>query len=113
MPGITSGLSKSRQAGPLEVVTTDAAGNLASDGGAVFEGIAIAMANHNPDLKGDEKFGLALNWGNFNGVSNAIAGSFMGVLHQGPSSRLAISGGLGFGLPNGTYAGHVGAQLTW
>jgi hypothetical protein len=112
-PGITSPLSASRQSGPLQVVTTDANGNLASDGGAYIEGVAIALADHNPDLKGDEKFGLAINWGNFNGVSNAIAGSFMGVLHQGPNGRFALSGGIGVGLQNGTVGGHVGAQVTW
>ena len=35
-PGITSATSKARQSGPLEVVTSDANGNLASDGGAIF-----------------------------------------------------------------------------
>lgn len=35
-PGITSQKSKDRQEGPLEVVTTDTNGNLASDGGQIF-----------------------------------------------------------------------------
>ncbi len=35
-PGIASEKSKERQSGPLEVVTTDASGNLASDGGYTF-----------------------------------------------------------------------------
>ena len=50
-PGITSGLSKARQtAGPLEVVTSDQAGHLATDGGLIFDelsklngGVAVAM----------------------------------------------------------------------
>jgi hypothetical protein len=48
--GITSNLSKSRQSGPLEVVTSDATGNLATDGGEIFRrldenqsGIALAI----------------------------------------------------------------------
>jgi trimeric autotransporter adhesin len=35
-PGITSATSKARQSGPLEVVTSDANGNLATDGGQIF-----------------------------------------------------------------------------
>jgi hypothetical protein len=36
LPGITSATSKARQSGPLEVVTSDAAGNIATDGGQIF-----------------------------------------------------------------------------
>src|SRR5690606_34691961 len=60
-PGITSGLSRSRQSGPLEVVTSDAHGNLATDGGEIYKkldeaeaGIAIAIAMENPDLVAGE-----------------------------------------------------------
>lgn len=35
-PGITSSKSRSRQSGALEIVTSDANGNLATDGGATF-----------------------------------------------------------------------------
>jgi len=63
-PGITSGLSRARQIGALEVATTDTAGNLATDGGKIFDtlsenqaGIAIAMALGMPDLQADESFG--------------------------------------------------------
>ena len=70
-PGITSNLSKNRQSGPLEVVTSDAGGNLATDGGQIFDdlnglnhrvdsaqpaldeafaGVALAMASMDPDL---------------------------------------------------------------
>ena len=72
-PGITSALSKSRQSGPLEFVTSDANGNLATDGGQFFSqlnndlkridenqsGVALAMAIANPDLTGNERFGVA------------------------------------------------------
>jgi len=132
-PGITSNQSRARQAGPLEVVTTDANGNLASDNGATFEqiaenkqGIAIAMAMANPDLVGMESFGLAANWGHFDGA-NALAFSAMGVLSRdffgdGTGTRFSLSGGVGVSLDDEslfgnsadrTVAGRVGAQLTW
>ena len=38
-PGITSGFSKSRQSGPLEVVTSDRDGHLATDGGSIFKAL--------------------------------------------------------------------------
>ena len=57
-PGITSAASRAAQSGPVEVVTSDAQGNLATDGGAIMsqinqafrridentQGIAIALA---------------------------------------------------------------------
>jgi len=46
-PGITSAASRAAQSGPLQVVTTDANGNLASDGGAVFNNINILNNNIN------------------------------------------------------------------
>jgi hypothetical protein len=132
--GITSGLSKERQSGPLEIVTTDAAGNLASDGGSVFQeldrlraqdqrlrkdintvesGVAVALSAVGPDLTGAERFGLSLNWGGFEG-SSAIGGGVTGVVYQGVTSRLALTGGLGVGV-NGDDAvgGRVGGQWTW
>ena len=92
-PGITSGKSKSRQSGPLEVVTSDAGGNLATDGGSIFNqlnrlnrrssdafaGVALALAANGPDLTGNERFGVSANYGNFEG-SNAFGMGFEGVL---------------------------------
>ena len=80
-PGITSGLSRSRQSGPLEVVTSDANGHLATDNGQLFHelnnigneadrvrsGVALAIAMAGPDLTGNERFGVSANWGNFDG----------------------------------------------
>jgi len=132
-PGITSGLSRARQAGPLEVVTTDANGNLASDQGATFEqiaenkqGIAMAIAMENPDLVGMESFGIAANWGHFDGA-NAIGISAMGVLSRdvfmdGTGTRMAISGSVGFTTDDESLfgqnadtsvAGRAGVQFTW
>src|SRR5690606_34411280 len=67
-PGIATAWSRSFQSGPLEVVTSDAGGNLATDGGSIFRrldehtsGIALAMSMQNPDLVGPETFGIAGN----------------------------------------------------
>ena len=130
-PGITSGLSASRQSGQLDVVTTDAAGHLASDGGSVFNqlskldaGVAIAMSQQNPDLVAGESFGIAMNAGFFD-QSQAIGFSAEGVLGRnlfGFRDRLAVTGGIGFSVNQPTFGGrtadsqvggHVGTQLTW
>jgi hypothetical protein len=131
-PGITSSLSRSRQSGPLEIVTSDANGNLATDGGQFFNqlnndlkridenqsGIALAMAMQNPDLTGNERFGMAANYGNFEGA-NGLGMSLMGVLGNNfvaKGDRLAISGGFGVGFEEGdgdnVYGGRVGLQWT-
>ena len=146
-PGITSALSKARQSGPLEVVTSDANGNLATDGGAIFDtldehtkqldkfgvrldnadkdidelqsGVALAISMENPDLTGNERFGVAMNYGNFEGAS-ALSWSAMGVLGYDVLSfgdRIAVSGGFGVGFEeddgDDVWGGRVGAQWTW
>ena len=107
-PGITSQLSKNRQNGDLEIVTSDAAGNLATDGGDTFKhfevidkrldnrddkridenksGVALAISIENPDLVANERFGVAMNYGNFEGAS-ALSWSAMGVLGYDVLSR--------------------------
>jgi hypothetical protein len=72
MPGITSTASRASQTGRLEVATTDAAGNLATDGGDIFNaiarvqaGVAIAMAIETPELSTGENFGIRFGWGGF------------------------------------------------
>jgi hypothetical protein len=139
-PGITSVTSRSRQSGPLEVVTSDANGNLATDGGAIFSqldqlqnndtkifsqldqlhsdintvesGVAVALSAVGPDLTGAERFGLSLNWGGFEGAS-AIGGGATAVVSRWNSSRLAITGGIGVGLDDNTVGGRAGGQWTW
>ena len=126
-------LAWARQAGPLEVVTTDANGNLASDQGATFEqiaentqGIAMAIAMENPDLTGMESFGVAAHWGHFDGA-NALGISAMGVLtrdlfEDGSGYRLSLSGSVGYSVDDESlfgneadesFAGRAGMQLTW
>ncbi len=110
-------------------MTTDSSGNLASDGGAALgsiqsnsraidensEGIAIALAAADPDLVGDESFGLRINFGEFSGES-AIAFSAMGVVGRnvfGSRGHLAVGASVGVGLNEGEYGGRLGVQLTW
>jgi hypothetical protein len=130
-PGITSGASRAAQSGPLEVVTTDSNGHLASDGGQIFNtlsefgaGIAIAMSLENPDLVGNERFGIAANLGFFEG-NTALGVSLMGVLGHnfvGGGERWALSGGVGVSLDDNdfggrsagtTVAGRAGVQVSW
>ena len=125
-PGITSGKSRARQSGPLEVVTSDAGGNLATDGGRIFRdidenrsGVALAVAMDNPDLVGNERFGVAGHWGHFEGA-NAAGFTAMGVLGNNfirEGDRIAISGGFGVGFSDGSgddvWGGRVGGQWTW
>jgi trimeric autotransporter adhesin len=112
-PGITSNLSQSRQSGPLEIVTSDANGNLATDNGAVFHqlnslgndvdkarsGVALAIAMEGPDLVDNERFGVSASWGNFDG-ENAFGMGFEGVLWNDfltTGGRFAVTGGFGVG----------------
>ena len=137
-PGITSQKSKNRQSGPLEVVTSDSNGHLATDGGAIFgqldklnqqtndlyrrtgkneAGVALALAAINPDLTGNEQFGMTANWGNFEG-SNAFGMGFEGVLGHDVltrGDRLAVTGGWGVGFDgsDNVFGGRLGGQWTW
>jgi len=130
-PGITSDLSKLRQSGPLEVVTSDRNGNLATDGGLLFEelsklngGVALAMALENPDLVAGEVFGIAGNMAYWEG-NIALGFSAMGVLGHdlmGTGERWALSGAVGFTLKEESFGnrsskssigGRAGLQITW
>lgn len=129
MPGITSPASRASQVGLLQLPTTDAAGNLASDGGATFKaiaqlrgGVALSLATTPAVLMHGEKFGLRMGWGNFAGA-NAVGLSATGVLAENLVSkhdRLTLDGGVGFGFgefmsyrENGVVGGRAGLQLTW
>ena len=130
-PGITSSLSRSRQSGSLDVATSDASGNLATDGGLIFEtlsenraGLAIAMAIQSPDLDGGERFGVAMNWGVFES-SHGLGFSAIGVIGNnllGAGERIAVQGGFGLSVreesfggrrADSVYGGRAGFQLSW
>lgn len=129
MAGITSNASRAVQTGPLEAVTTDRFGNLASDGGAfqgkidalgrrdgeLADGIAIALALQQPIFHSGQKFAGRLGYGNFDG-SNALALSLAGVVDKGsfgPISSITLDGGVGFGTLTGTVAAKAGVTFGW
>ena len=73
----------------------------------------------NPDLTGNERFGVAMNYGNFEGA-NALSWTFAGVIAQDfltSGGRFAVGGGFGVGFAEGAgddvWGGRVGAQWTW
>ncbi len=125
-PGITSGLSRLRQSGPLALVTTDAAGHLASDGGAVFQGlgdvragVALSLAMEAPDLAPTETFALRAGYGNFEGDSHAFGLSAIGSLASA-GQRWTWDAGFGAGWADfashdtdATWGGRAGVQLAW
>jgi hypothetical protein len=81
-------------------------------------GIAMSLSIENPDLVGNEKFGIAANWGSFENA-NGLGVSLMGVLGHNffvKGDRAAISGGIGVGFDEGTgddvYGGRIGIQWT-
>jgi len=130
-PGITSSQSRARQVGAVEVATSDANGNLATDGSVIFEalseheaGIAIAMALESPSLQAGETFGVAVNWGIFN-QSQALAFSAIGVVARDvflAGDRIALNGGFGLSVKAGSFGGHrtgtaaggrAGVQFAW
>lgn len=116
MPGITSSASKAAQ-GPVHgVVTTDANGNLASDGGALHrqvegntEGVAMAMALAGGlNLPEGKNFGISGNWGTFDG-EHAMGFGAVGRV----SKNVYLNGGVGIGAGHGKVGGRAGVMFTW
>jgi trimeric autotransporter adhesin len=83
-------------------------------------GVALALAAQGPDLTGNERFGIGVNYGNYEGTG-AIGVGLTGVVLPtvGQSGRLAVTGAFGMGFQDGRYSskdvigGRVGAQFTW
>ncbi|MGA9443590.1 MAG: hypothetical protein WBV18_09275 [Methyloceanibacter sp.] len=138
-PGITSSKSRSRQSGALEIVTSDANGNLATDGGANFaqidqntagikenrqarnknrSSVALAMAMDNPDLAGNEQFGLTGHYAIFDGASG-LGFTALGVVGENfitGGDRFAVSCGFDVGFKDAGddgWGGRIGGQWTW
>jgi hypothetical protein len=134
-PGITSGASKAAQSGPLQIVTSDAGGNLATntaaglglasltdinsvnarisdlDGRATkaLNGVSMAFAMAGtPWLLPAERFAVAMDWGTFQGT-NAVAlnGAFR------LSTNVQASGGLAYGANGGGVGGRAGVRVGW
>ena len=122
LPGLTSGLSTAAQSGPTALVTTDAAGNLASDGGSTFasiaangrdirrnkEGIAMAMAMDAPYVPLSSTFAMSGRYGNFEGAS---AVSLSGAVRVSPAVQ--IDAGLAYGVNHNNLGGTVGITMNW
>jgi hypothetical protein len=129
MPGITSTASRAVQTGPVQLLTTDAAGNLASDGGLIqsqinalghrdrqlTDGIAIAVALAQPIFQPGQNFAVRAGWGNFDG-GNAVAVTAAGVVgrgYLGPASSIVVDGGVGVSTDQGMVAGRAGLTFGW
>src|SRR5262249_55953485 len=88
------------------VVGTDAANKAYVDAGLsaanqridkANQGIAIAMSVQNPVLTGGDRFGVAVNWGDFAG-NNAVGAAAVGILHPnlfGGGEKFGLTGGFG------------------
>jgi trimeric autotransporter adhesin len=130
MPGITTDQSQSYQHGPLDLVTTDQDGNLASDNGDTFKavsrlqaGVAVAMAAETPQITSSQNFGMRIGWGNYLNEANGVAASAIGVVCRGCFSngdRIAVDGAVGAGWSSyKTYdsgnvvAGRAGVSWGW
>ena len=128
MAGITSAASLAAQSGPVSVVTTDAAGHLAtasfspqdistlqSNVGQLqqqmkqgFEGTAIAIAMGASALPTDKKFALSTNWGTFRGQNAMGFAAQMRV-----SQYVVLNGGIGAGFAQGGIGGRAGVTVAW
>lgn len=122
MPGLTSAASAAAQVGPLQVVTTDAAGNLASDGGAIFaglaglrrdvdtnrDGVAMAMALQAPYVPPDQSFALNSSFGFFDGASAfSLSGGWR------VDQNVQFDAGLAYGFDSNEVGGRVGVTFAW
>ena len=129
-PGITSAASKAAQSGPLQIVTSDANGNLATDGGALFNninnlnseianidqnikrldgGVAMAMALGGVYLPEHQRFALHTALGFYNG---AQALAVQGVVRI--NQTFTVNGGVAYDVSgNGGVGGRVGLSAGW
>ncbi len=127
-PGITSAASRAAQTGPIEVVTSDASGNLATadpnalvTGSSAFQGLqgqvnqntegvamALAMAGSAMILPDDKTHAVSVNWGNFEG-QNAMAMTGVTRLYE----NWYLNGGVGVGNNQGTVGGRAGVSFAW
>ena len=134
-PGITSGASKAAQSGPLQIVTSDAGGNLAANTAAglglaslnditginarindvdgrttkALNGVSMAFAiAGTPWLLPTERFAVAMDWGTFQST-NAVALNAAFRL----STNVQANGGLAYGANGGGVGGRAGVRVGW
>jgi hypothetical protein len=135
MPGITSSASRAAQSGPVQVVTSDGAGNLATSSLAglglasnadiaginarldnltvqsnkATTGVAMAFAMAGvPSLMPDEKFAVTMNWGNFQSANGVALNAAARVGNQ-----LQVNAGVGYGANQNLVGGRVGLRVGW
>ena len=134
-PGITSAASKAAQSGTLQVVTSDAGGNLAvsplaslgiastTDISAInarldelanrsskaYTGIAMAFAMAGvPTLLPNEKFAVTANWGTFEGANGLALDAAVRI-----TDNVQLNGGIGYGPNEHIAGGRVGLRFGW
>lgn len=72
------------------------------------EGIAISYAMPAPFVPAGKSFAVNFNYGNFQGSNALAAGAVYKV-----NDSFYLSGGLGFGLNNGTVGSRAGVMFAW
>ena len=142
MAGLTSGQSKARQSGPIEIVTSDGGGNLATANSKqlglatqsqvsglssridalgqrdnqLTEGIATVASLAQPIFLPGQRFSMSAAWGGYESA-NAVGFSAAGVVAQNllrpGSGALVLFGGVGVGAEEGEMAGRAGVSFGW
>src|SRR5215510_35118 len=134
-PGITSGASKAAQRGPLQIVTSDTGGNLATNTAAglglaslndltginarindvdgrttkALNGVSMAFAMAGtPWLLPTERFAVSVDWGTFQGT-NALA--LTAAYRLG--TNVQANGGVAYGANGGGVGGRAGVRVGW
>lgn len=72
------------------------------------EGVAVSTALPNATVDPGKTFGIAVNFGTFEGESALGLGAAMQV-----GGGLTLNGAIGAGTTHGTVAGRVGANFSW
>ena len=131
LAGINSAASLAAQTGTLRVVTTGAAGNLASAplptdlSGSVatlqsqvttlqgqvkqaFEGTAIAIALGASTLPGDKRYAVTVNWGNFRGENAMSLAAQYRV-----TDYVVLNAGVAAGFAQGGVGSRAGVTFAW
>ena len=122
LAGVGSDASRAAQSGPTQVLTTDAAGNIAGDGGALNSrldgfaddideanaGIALSLALDAPSVPIGHKFALGGGVAVFGG-EGAVAASFTARVN----TNVQINVGVGSGFRGNSVGGRAGAVYSW
>jgi YadA-like membrane anchor domain/Head domain of trimeric autotransporter adhesin len=134
-PGITSAASKAAQSGPLQLVTSDAGGNLATStladlglassadisginsrlndltdrSNKAYTGVAMAFAMAGvPTLMPNERFAVTGNWGTFQGTNGLAFNAAARI-----TNNIQLNGGIGYGANQNLVGGRVGVRVGW